>query len=93
MRLNAQLETLRDTISAAMQVNLALTTIDETETTKRLTAWAAIFALPMVFEGIWGMNFKIMPELDWQYGYPVALLIIVVGCILLYRSFKKSGWL
>ena len=93
VRLNAQLETLRDTISAAMQVNLALTTIDETETTKRLTAWAAIFALPMVFEGIWGMNFKIMPELDWQYGYPVALLIIVVGCILLYRSFKKSGWL
>ena len=93
VRLNAQLETLRDTISAAMQVNLALTTIDETETTKRLTAWAAIIALPMVFEGIWGMNFKRMPELDWEWGYPLALLFIVAGSVALYFSFKKSNWL
>lgn len=92
-RLNTSLDTIRDTISSAMQVNLALTTIDEAETTKRLTAWAAIFALPMVFEGIWGMNFKNMPELDWQYGYPLSLAIIVIGCIALYRGFKKSGWL
>jgi magnesium transporter len=93
VRLNTSLDTIRDTISSAMQVNLALTTIDETETTKRLTAWAAIFALPMVFEGIWGMNFKFMPELEWAWGYPIALGIIVIGCVLLYRGFKKSGWL
>ena len=93
VRLNTSLDTIRDTISSAMQVNLALTTIDEAETTKRLTAWAAIFALPMVFEGIWGMNFKYMPELDWKWGYPMSLAIIVAGCLFLYRGFKKSGWL
>jgi magnesium transporter len=93
VRLNTSLDTIRDTIASAMQVNLALTTIDEAETTKRLTAWAAIFALPMVFEGIWGMNFKYMPELEATWGYPMALGVIAVGCILLYRGFKKSGWL
>ena len=92
-RLNATLDSMRDTIASAMQVNIALVTIEETENTKRLTGWAAIFALPMIFEGIWGMNFKFMPELDWQYGYPVALGIIGVGCVMLYRGFKKSGWL
>jgi magnesium transporter len=93
VRLNTSLDSIRDTISSAMQVNLALTTIDEAETTKRLTAWAAIFALPMVFEGIWGMNFKYMPELEWRWGYPLAVGVIGVGCWLLYRGFKKSGWL
>jgi magnesium transporter len=93
VRLNTSLDTIRDTITSAMQVNLALTTIDETETTKRLTAWAAIIALPMVFEGVWGMNFKHMPELEWEYGYYLALAIIVGGSVALYRGFKKSGWL
>lgn len=92
-RLNTSLDTIRDTITSAMQVNLALTTIDEAETTKRLTAWAAIIALPMVFEGVWGMNFKHMPELEWKYGYALAMAIIVGGGVALYRGFKKSGWL
>ncbi len=93
VRLNAQLETLRDTISSALQVNLALTTIDETETTKRLTAWAAIIAVPMVFEGLWGMNFKYMPELEWSWGYPMALAFIIIGSVAVYVGFKKSNWL
>jgi magnesium transporter len=92
-RLTATLDSIRDTIASAMQVNIAFVTIDETETTKRLTGWAAIFALPMVFEGLWGMNFKFMPELDWKFGYPTALGIIAIGCVLLYRGFKRSGWL
>ncbi len=92
-RLNSSVDTLRDTISAAMQVNLAMVTIEENETTKRLAAWAGMFAVPTAFAGIWGMNFQHMPELEWYYGYPLALFTIAAACIFLYFQFKKSGWL
>jgi magnesium transporter len=60
---------------------------------KRLAAWAAIFAVATAFVGIWGMNFKNMPELQWKYGYPLALGIIGMICGYLYYRFRKSGWL
>jgi hypothetical protein len=55
--------------------------------------WAGMFAVPTAFAGIWGMNFTHMPELEWYYGYPVALFIIAAACAFLYWRFKKSGWL
>ena len=92
-RLNSSLDTIRDTIASAMQVNLALVAIDENEVTKRLAAWAGMFAVPTAFAGIWGMNFQHMPELEWYYGYPLALFTIAGACLFLYYRFKKSGWL
>jgi magnesium transporter len=92
-RINTSIDTIRDTISTAIQVNLSMVTIDESEVNKRLAAWAAIFAVATAFAGIWGMNFKVMPELDWKYGYPVALAIMTGVCGFLYYRFKKSGWL
>ncbi|HMC14792.1 MAG TPA: magnesium/cobalt transporter CorA [Albitalea sp.] len=92
-RINASLDTLRDTIGTAIQVNLSMVTIEESETTKRLAAWAGIFAVATAFAGIWGMNFEHMPELKWQYGYPIALAVIAIACLLLYRGFKRAGWL
>lgn len=92
-RLNTSIDSMRDTINTAIQVNLSMVTIDESEVNKRLAAWAAIFAVATAFAGIWGMNFKHMPELDWKYGYPAALLILVAICGYLYYRFKKSGWL
>jgi len=70
-----------------------MVTIEESEVNKRLAAWAAIFAVATAFFGLWGMNFKVMPELDWKYGYPVAVLLVVGVCGYLYYRFKKSGWL
>ena len=93
MRIHASLDRIRDTIGIAMQVNLSMVTIEESETTKRLAAWAGIFAAATAFAGIWGMNFEVMPELKWKYGYPFALGVIVLVCVLLYRRFKKAGWL
>ena len=93
VRINGTLDTLRDTIGTAIQVNLSMVTIEESETTKQLAAWAGIFAVATAFAGIWGMNFDFMPELKWKYGYPVALGLIVVACALLYRRFKRLGWL
>jgi len=92
-RVNSTLDTLRDTIGTAIQVNLSMVAIEESEVNKRLTAWAGIFAVASMFASLWGMNFKHMPELDFQYGYPLALLVIVTACSLLYRAFKRSGWL
>lgn len=93
MRINAQIDNMRDTIGTAIQVNLAMVTIGESEVTKRLAAWASIFAVCTAFAGIWGMNFESMPELRWRYGYLMALGLIVVACSLLYWRFKRARWL
>ena len=92
-RIAGTLDTIRDTISTAIQVNLSMVAIEESEVNKRLAAWAGIFAVATAFAGIWGMNFKSMPELEWRYGYPFALATIAVACTILYRRFRKSGWL
>jgi len=93
VRMNASLDSLRDTIGTAIQVNLSNVAIEESEVNKRLAAWAGIFAVVTAFAGIWGMNFKAMPELEWRYGYPLALASMAVTCWVLYRRFKRSGWL
>jgi magnesium transporter len=92
-RINSLIDTMRDTIGTAIQVNLAMATIEESEVTKRLAAWASIFAVCTAFAGIWGMNFEHMPELKWQYGYLVALGSIAGACVLLYWRFRRAGWL
>ena len=92
-RINASIDTIRDAIGTAVQVNLSMVTIEENETTKRLAAWAGIFAVATAFAGVWGMNFRNMPELQWEYGYPAALLFITAVCGLLWRRFKRAGWL
>lgn len=92
-RIHTAVDAIRETISTALQVNLAMVTIEETDTTKRLAAWAAIFAVPTAMAGIWGMNFDAMPELHWRWGYPVALSAIAIVTGLLYWRFRRAGWL
>jgi magnesium transporter len=93
LRISGTLDSIRDTISTAIQVHLSMVAIDEGEVNKKLAAYAAIFAVMTAFAGIWGMNFKYMPELDSPYGYPAALLLMVTVCCYLYRRFRKAGWL
>ncbi len=84
---------MRDTITTAILVSQSTVAIEQNVINKRLAAWAAIFAIATVFTGIWGMNFKLMPELQWDYGYPVALLVIIAVCGFLYLRFKRFDWL
>ena len=93
MRIVARLDTLYATMGSAVQAQLALTTIEEGKVTKRLAAYASIFAADTLWVGLWGMNFKHMPELDWKYGYPTALTVIAVTSFVLFRQFRKRGWL
>ncbi len=92
-RINTTIDTIRDTISMAMQANISLVAIEESLVTKRLAAWAAIFAVATAFFGIWGMNFDYMPELTWKYGYLLAMGTVASICGFLYYRFRKSGWL
>jgi magnesium transporter len=92
-RINTSIDSIRDTISTAIQVSLSMVSIDENEVNKRLAAYAAIFAVATAFVGIWGMNFEHMPELEWKYGYPFALGLVATVCAYLYYRFKKTGWL
>ncbi len=52
-----------------------------------------IIAVPTAIAGVYGMNFQFMPELEWRWGYPMVLVLIVVACVPLYRGFKRNGWL
>ena len=91
-RINGTIDSMRDTIGTAIQANLSMVTISDGEVTKRLAAWAAIFAVCTAFVGVWGMNFEHMPELKWRYGYAMALGLIVAICGYLYYRFRKAGW-
>ena len=90
--MNTSLDSLRETIGTAIQVNLSTVTIEETESTNRLAAWAGIFAVATALAGIWGMNFKHMPEFDQPWGHPAALATIATACAFVWRRFRRAGW-
>lgn len=62
-------------------------------TTRKLAAWAALLAVPTAIAGIYGMNFEHMPELKWQYGYPMVLGVIATICGILFIRFKRARWI
>lgn len=93
VRLNQSIDSQRDMVVTAMSVNLALVTSSENETTKRLAAYGALVAVPTMIAGIYGMNFKHMPELDAAWGYPLTLAIMFGIDVYLFLRFRKAGWL
>jgi magnesium transporter len=93
IRLNQSIDTARDTVATAIQVNLAMITIGESEVTKRLAAYGALVAVPTMIAGIYGMNFRHMPELDWTLGYPLTVALMAALDGWLWTRFKKAGWL
>ena len=92
-RLSQSIDTLRDMSTTAIFVSLSLTTIQEHEVTKRLASYAALVAVPTLIAGIYGMNFQHMPELGWNYGYPLAIVTMVVIDSYLFYRFRQARWL
>ena len=92
-RVNLTLDGIRDTIGTAIQASISLVSIEEGKVTKRLAGWAAIFGVATAFVGIWGMNFEVMPELRWKFGYPAALALVSVVCGYLFLRFRRAHWL
>ena len=93
LRVQEQVESIELLLSGILQAHLAQVGIRQNEDMRKISAWVAILAVPTMIAGIYGMNFHKIPELAWTYGYPMALGLMATICGLLYRGFKKSGWL
>jgi magnesium transporter len=93
IRINEMIDVLRELLTTALEANLSLVAVSQNDAMKRLAGWAAIIAVPTMIAGVYGMNFKFMPELDWIFGYPMAMALMVGACGFLYYKFKRSGWL
>ena len=92
-RLNQTADSIRDTLGTAISVNLSMITLQENETMKRLAAYAALVAVPTMIAGIYGTNFKFMPELEWRYGYGLALFVMAALDGYLFYRLRKAKWL
>ena len=92
-RINSAIESSREMLTTAIQVNLALIGISDNEVTKRLAAWGALITIPTLIAGVYGMNFKNMPELNWEWGYWYAVGAMVMIDGLLFWRFRKAKWL
>ena len=92
-RIDRTIHGMREMLVAAMQVHLTFETVRQNEVVKRLAGWGAILAIPTMVFSWYGMNFKHMPELDWQYSYPLVVGGVALGSLLLYWRLKKTGWL
>ena len=93
VRLNETIDAQRELLTTALEAKLSLMSVAQNEHMKRLAAWAAMIAVPTMIAGIYGMNFRHMPELGWAYGYPLSLVVMAGACTALYAGFKRSGWL
>jgi magnesium transporter len=93
LRAHDQLEGFRDLLTSILSANLAQVTVRQNEDVRRITAIVAILAVPTALAGLYGMNFEHMPELGWTFGYPLVLAVMATLCLVLYRYFKKVGWL
>jgi magnesium transporter len=93
IRINEMVDALRELLTTALEANLSLMSAAQNEATKRISAWAAMIGAPTLIASIYGMNFELMPELRWPFGYPLVMLLMVGLCGFLFYKFKRSGWL
>lgn len=84
---------MREILTNAMHVNLALVTVQQNEVVKKLAGWGAILVIPTVIFSMYGMNFESMPEIHSPYGYPISIIGTLVVCLVLYWRLKRAGWL
>ena len=87
------IDNLRDLLNSALEANLLLVSLAQNQVTKKLTGWAAILSIPLAIASIYGMNFKLMPELEQPYGYPAVMAVMLGLCGYLFYRFRRARWL
>ena len=87
------IDNVRELLTTALEAHLSQVSNRLNDIMKKLTSWAGIILVPTLIAGIYGMNFRYMPELLWRYGYYFALGLMLVSGLVLYRVFKKRNWL
>jgi magnesium transporter len=93
IRAREMLDGIRDLLAGTLQANLAQVSVRQNDDVRKISAWVAIAAVPTAIAGIYGMNFRHMPELRWELGYPGVIALMAAMCSYLYYRFKRSGWL
>jgi magnesium transporter len=93
VRINEMVENTRELLNTALEANFSLISISQNDVSKKFGGWAAIIAVPTLVTGFYGMNFKVVPETDWPFGFYAILLLTIGICVLLYYFFRRSGWL
>lgn len=93
IRINENMDIARELLITALDTNLSMIAIAQSEVGKRFAGWAAIIGVATLVMGIYGMNFEFMPELHWKWGYPTVMGGTAVACFVMYWKFRKSGWL
>ncbi|MFD5569306.1 magnesium and cobalt transport protein CorA [Streptomyces cadmiisoli] len=93
LRATEQIAAFDELLNSILQAHLAQVTVAQNEDMRKITAWAAIVAVPTMVCGVYGMNFEHMPELQWRYGYGMVIGVISLACLVLYRGFRRNGWL
>jgi magnesium transporter len=93
IRINEMVDNARELLNTALDANFSLISISQSEVSKKMAGWAAIIAVPTLVAGFYGMNFRFMPELEWQYGYPFVVSLTISSCIIVYLFFRRAGWL
>ena len=88
-----QVESLDRLLSDILGAHLAQMGVRQNDDMRKISAWAAMAAVPTLVAGIYGMNFEHMPELTWTWGYPGVIALMLVMVLGLYRTFKRRGWL
>ncbi|MFF2523187.1 magnesium and cobalt transport protein CorA [Streptomyces liangshanensis] len=92
-RVTEQIAAFDGLLDSVLQAHLAQVTVAQNEDMRKITAWAAIIAVPTMVCGVYGMNFEHMPELRWTYGYPLVIGVIAAVCFGVHRTFRRNGWL
>jgi magnesium transporter len=92
-RLFEEVDLLGHALEGLQSANVSGVTVRQNTVLQKVSGWAAIVAVPTVITGIYGMNFDHMPELGWRFGYPLALVGMLVVVVVLYRRFKRTGWM
>jgi magnesium transporter len=92
-RVNESVEALDRQVSDVLSAHLAQMSVRQNDDMRKISAWAAMAAVPTMIAGIYGMNFDHMPELHWMWSYPAVILVMAALEVLLYRLFKRRGWL
>ncbi|MGW7206915.1 magnesium/cobalt transporter CorA [Streptomyces sp. NPDC054837] len=92
-RVNESVEGLDRLVSDILSAHLAQMSVRQNDDMRKISAWAAMAAVPTMIAGIYGMNFEHMPELHWAWSYPAVIALMAALEVLLYRLFKRRGWL
>ncbi|MFL5896628.1 MAG: magnesium/cobalt transporter CorA [Thermoleophilaceae bacterium] len=88
-----QADSFRELLTSILEANLTQVSVRQNEEMRKISAWAAILAVPTLIAGVYGMNFQNMPELHWHYGYPLAVVAMAALCVGLYSYFRHIDWL